>query len=246
VNGDTPAFPAFEAAPRLHERVQEALREMIVSGQLGPGALLTPASLAEAMNTSATPVREALRVLQQEGLVEVSDRRFTRVATPRRSVADEAYPLIALLEANHIRNRVTVPEHLLDQAEAANNEQAAATTVSERMHAVIRFHRLLCMDAGPITSGFLATLYAKVALLEISYHTALWQEQVSTDEHREILGALRAGRSDEAANMMELHWQRGHQEVVALLERDEQSKGLNGSPAAGAAPTRGSRRRSRA
>jgi DNA-binding GntR family transcriptional regulator len=205
----------------MHEQVQEALREMIISGHLLPGALLTPSSLASVMNTSATPIREAIRVLEQEGLVEIADRRFTRVAIPRRSVADEAYPLISLLEGNCIRARGEVREDLLKQAEEANNAQAHATTVSERLHAAIRFHRLLCANAGPIMSGFLETLYGKVALLEISYHTNLWHDMVSTREHTQMVDLIRQSRFDDAANVLNDHWVRGHRDVVALLEDDD-------------------------
>lgn len=246
VNDDSPAFPGLETAPTLHEQVQGAIREMIISGQLKPGAPLTPASLAVAMNTSATPVREALRVLQQEGLVEVADRRFTRVARPRLSVAQEAYPLISLLEANHIRSRGAVGEDLLEKAEEANRAQMEAENVSQRLHAAIRFHRLLCADAGPITSGFLEALYAKVALLEVSYHAKLFShDEASTREHDEIVREIRAGRPEEAARLLQLHWERGCREVVALFESDGQGAGAEPMPYLdfAASPGRSSRKR---
>ena len=224
VDRTSPDFPAVTLAPTMHAQVQEAIREMIISGQLRPGALLTPSALAEVMNTSATPIREALRVLQQEGLVEIADRRFTRVATPRRTVADEAYPLISLLESKCIRERDGVFEDLLAQAEQANLEMANAESTSQRLHAALRFHRLLCANAGPITTGFLQTLYAKVALLEISYHAKLFHENDSADEHAQIIDRIRAGRFQDAAEVLERHWARGQRDVIALLD-DEQASG---------------------
>jgi GntR family transcriptional regulator, vanillate catabolism transcriptional regulator len=73
--------PAFSIEPmkrtRLVDEVTARLREMIVSGQLGPGRQLLQTELAEVLGVSRTPLREAFRVLENDGLVRISNRNGT-------------------------------------------------------------------------------------------------------------------------------------------------------------------------
>src|SRR5437016_3110357 len=59
--------------------VHATLREMILSGRLHPGERLSQARLAESLNVSRTPMREALRMLQEEGLIDAEPDRRPRV-----------------------------------------------------------------------------------------------------------------------------------------------------------------------
>src|SRR4051812_9253529 len=85
-------------APPLREQVYSRLRDSILTGELQSGARLSPAGLAESFGVSTMPVREALRLLEEDGLIETSPRRWTRVASPDPGLADEIYPVIAVLE----------------------------------------------------------------------------------------------------------------------------------------------------
>ena len=68
-----------EITPTNVRRVQEELREAILGGRLEPGTRLRAEALAERLNTSRTPVREALVLLAREGLVEIAPRRGASV-----------------------------------------------------------------------------------------------------------------------------------------------------------------------
>lgn len=210
-------LPELDSAPTFRQQVLTHLRDHIMSGELAPGTLLTPTAVAKQLNTSAMPVREALRALEQEGLVEVSGRRYTRVATPSRAVADEAYPLLWLIEGHAIRQAASLPPSALAEADEANAALAVTSNTAERLRAVFRFHKAICAAAGPTTQVMLDMLHARVGLLESIYHRA-YEPAVATNEHSEIVAAIRAGDAEEAARLDEAHWRRGYAAVLLFLD----------------------------
>lgn len=208
--------------PSYREQLAEQLREHILSGELKPGSRLTPTVLARTLHTSAMPVREALRVLEQEGLVEVSARRYTRVAMPRREVADEAYPLLGLLEGHSLR-QAPVPAAAIVDARRATEALAEADATADRRRSDVRFHRAITSASSPITRGILSMLYGRIALLEVGYHETHEPDE-SVSEHESLLEALERGDGPAAAAIVERHWARGYREILPLLEEMELSR----------------------
>src|ERR1700749_1005577 len=83
---------ALEYRPEsLTDVVYETIRDAIINKAIAPGARLTEAALAEQLNVSKTPVREALLKLRQIGLVEPTGRRGGRVTLPSRISIEHAY-----------------------------------------------------------------------------------------------------------------------------------------------------------
>ena len=82
----------------LHDQVAERVRALIFDRQLAPGAFIDENGLAELWQISRTPLREALKVLVAEGLVELVPRRGCRVIEITELDADELFPIMALLE----------------------------------------------------------------------------------------------------------------------------------------------------
>ena len=82
----------------LHDEVAAQLRERIFAGELAPGSFLDEVRLAEQMQISRTPLREALKVLTAEGLVRHEPRRGCFVGEVTERDLDEIFPVIALLE----------------------------------------------------------------------------------------------------------------------------------------------------
>ena len=103
-------------APSIQSRVTDRVRALIIEGTLESGAALSEVALAEEFNVSRTPVREALKQLQTEGLVVIRPRVGTFVTTPSRREINELFHLKQLLEGSAARLlalRGAVPE--LDQ-----------------------------------------------------------------------------------------------------------------------------------
>jgi len=89
----TPLRPAS-----LHEEVASRLRHMVFERQLVPGQWIDELALAKNWQISRTPLREALKVLASEGLVQLVPRQGCRVTEMSEDDADELFPVMALLE----------------------------------------------------------------------------------------------------------------------------------------------------
>jgi DNA-binding GntR family transcriptional regulator len=89
----------FARSPPLHDNVTDALRDLIVSGELSPGTKVREHALCERFGVSRTPLREALKVLAAEGLVQLVPRHGAFVAEITQSEIDELFPIMAALEA---------------------------------------------------------------------------------------------------------------------------------------------------
>jgi DNA-binding GntR family transcriptional regulator len=87
----------------LHGKVIEELRQAILSGRLKPGDRLVEGRLADELGVSRNPVREAIRVLASEGLIEVTARRGASVASMSEQEARETIEVRALLEGQNAR-----------------------------------------------------------------------------------------------------------------------------------------------
>ena len=83
----------------LHEEVADRLRERIFDGQLEPGAFLDEVQLARELAISRTPLREALKVLAAEGLIELLPNRGARVRQLSQHDLEELFDVMAGLES---------------------------------------------------------------------------------------------------------------------------------------------------
>lgn len=98
----------------LRERVLDALREAIISGDLKPGQPLTEMELAASLGVSRAPLREALQILSSEGLVETIPYTGTSVRHLTRTDIEELYSLRSVLETFAVRRVITQrnPQHV--------------------------------------------------------------------------------------------------------------------------------------
>jgi GntR family transcriptional regulator, trigonelline degradation regulator len=166
VAGDSQGLLVERPDRLLRDRVTDAVREAIMRGDLAPGRRLTERELGELTGVSRTSLREALRSLQAEGLVERSESRGLQVAVLTEAVVSELYDVRAPLEAAAVelcvrnasdaqiaalRNAMTPPESSqLDDQLAATREfydlllDAAGNSILQQMFGSIeaRIHAL--------------------------------------------------------------------------------------------------------
>ena len=199
--------------PTATDRAYAAIRQAIAGGSYDAGQPLREEELAESAGVSRTPVREALRRLDAEGLVELLPNRGARVAGWSGHDVDEIFELRVQLEGHGAR---------LAALHATAADLAELRLLCERMEAEVAgcgrgrfdritetnnaFHRAL-LDAGG--NRRLASVVAAVvqrALVERTFHLYSPDQLVrSCAHHREILDAVAAGDADWAEAAMRTH-----------------------------------------
>jgi DNA-binding GntR family transcriptional regulator len=97
VENEIKATPIARAS--LHDELVARLRDLIVEGELVPGARVPERALCERFGVSRTPLREALKVLASEGLLELLPNRGATVARLTARDLDEMFPVMGALEA---------------------------------------------------------------------------------------------------------------------------------------------------
>lgn len=200
---------AVEPSMLAHERVVAALRRAITSGCLVGGTRLIQPRIAEALGVSTTPVREALRQLAAEGLVQRDTRRGgTVVHELSRSELVEIYELRKLLEPIAVvRAAKEAPvASLVEAVELVTAMQHAegATAWSElntRFHSVIEQ-----ASRSPRLAGILSQLHALSSVyVTHSLLTAPERIRRGNAEHREILEAVIQQDTDAATDAVLRH-----------------------------------------
>jgi DNA-binding GntR family transcriptional regulator len=203
------------------EDVYERIRTAILDGELAAGAVMSQVALAEELGISRTPLREALRMLQGEGLVESEPNRRVRVAAMTASDLEQLCVVRVTLEAEALRLSVALmtPEalaglegHMAEMAHYAQAKDYRRWVVPHRA-----FHRALTAPAGERVNDLLGQLFdhaERYRRLHIGHGPSAW----ATAGHREILDACKAGNRDESAGLLAGHLARTGFEVSELLD----------------------------
>jgi DNA-binding GntR family transcriptional regulator len=198
----------------LGEAVAERIQEAIFSGDLEPGQRLSDLHIAEELGTSRGSVREALRLLQAQGVVEQKPHRGTFVAAVSADGLRKVRELRVALETHAVRMLASRPgDSRLSALRAllAEMEKAAAEGSQLRVSQLDRdFHDLLCRLAG---DQLVCEIYEREVLKTLNFF-ALDAEayQPISAMGRELgpfLDAIEAGDGDLAAKRIEAHIRHG-------------------------------------
>ena len=207
----------FDGADRILTRsvadlAYERIRGLVLSGELAPGTRLGQVELAERLGISRTPVREALRRLGGEGLVEGHSHRGFRVTNlgldavlRRLEVRAILEPGIAALAAERRTGRD------LDLMRVAIADEEEARDGIEAHDASRRFHIALARASG---NEELVRVIESLWLVEVGRRLLFrrsaepdWQ-RTDASEHREVLAAVHERRAADAERLMARHVRR--------------------------------------
>lgn len=228
---DTTILPAtltLAARQPLTDSVHAALRDAIALGVLPPGTRLREVALARHFAISPTPVREAIRRLEREGLVTVLPYRGAAVATlDARGLAD-LYDIHELLECRAVRLAASSPhpdtrplDAILAETEALLRDPEPDEHAFNRLD--LHFHRALNELSG---NAALARLTEEIHLRiqSIRIHVAgpiQGRPAVSHTQHVAILAAVTAGDPDYAEALARDHIQTVRTAVLRILAARE-------------------------
>jgi len=199
---------AVGQAESLAEKAYVAIRRLIVTLELGPGSVINERELVEQLGIGRTPVREALRRLAQEGLVEVYPRRgmfvtdvdvrnLAAISEVRAALEPEAARLAAERATDAERAEL---QELLDALDTGASHDQALMALDERIHrAVYRCAR----------NDLLATTLEQYYVLALRIWTIALDRQHELNDavqgHRALLEAIHDGDGERAAATMRAH-----------------------------------------
>ena len=195
---------------RLVVDVHATLRDMIISGELPPGSPLLQAEMARKLNVSRTPMREAFRLLQEEGLIEnqPDQRAFVRQIDPGE--LDSVYTSRIMLEAVavSITVRLATAGHVERMNSALQQMRAyqADEDIDRWQEAHRQFHGVTTEGAGPNLQNSITSLretserFLRLAQLG---HLASWARWDA--DHEALVEAFKAHDHDAAVRTIAQH-----------------------------------------
>jgi DNA-binding GntR family transcriptional regulator len=205
---------ALPAAPlpiaSVVDQVYDAIRERITSGSLPRGDRIHQEDLAEELGVSRTPVREALRRLAAEGLVEMRTNRGARVADVNRREMHAAYQARLVIEpgAARLAAKERLPESLARMRAALAAQRRAVPDVAKSFDANREFHLALVQASGnEYLLQFVRRLWvARIGEVIYERQTESTQRMgIDADEHEEILRTIEAGSGARAESLTRRH-----------------------------------------
>jgi len=190
----------------LRDQVRDEIRQRINDGRLAPGERLTEQSLADEFQVSRIPVREALRMLQTEGLVTTLPRRGAFVARLSRRDLEHLYDLRAALEVLAFRRAAesATPQHIKRLERLVTRTMSAAKR-GDHMEATrlnAEFHEAVIDAAG---NPYLTSTYGALTgrLRWLINQSREYERHVA--EHAALVEAIAAGDSERAGALAQAH-----------------------------------------
>ena len=208
------------------EQVADYLRERIISGVYPRGSRLKQAEIAEQLQLSITPVREALKILEAEGYVSSGSYRGARVVPFDPAASSETLQLRLMLESLLVRaaiEKITSKDlqelrELAKEFEEAfeRGDRATARGINYRFH-----RRLYDIAEMPQTLHFVQILWARYPFDLINSATGRGEDAVR--EHEEIMQAFAAGDASAAMMAMRKHIESGWNVLKQASETESPS-----------------------
>lgn len=198
---------ATQSRVPLRDQVREALQERIAQGKLRPGDRVFEQDVADEFGISRVPVREAIRMLQSDGLVEVRDRRRgVFVRTLDRRELEELFDVREALEALAARLAAErrAPEAVTRMDEYARTARGCleAGDTEAMSQANARFHdELVSLSGNSLLASMLEPLHGRLAWM---FRLNLEPERVC-GEHEALLAAITDGDAERATEVARVH-----------------------------------------
>jgi DNA-binding GntR family transcriptional regulator len=208
------------------QQIAEVLRNDIFSGKFLPGSKLKEMDVTHMLNVSRTPVREAFRILESDGLVKIVSNRGVQVRLITERDLDEVWELRRLVELYSIPKYInTVDEH--DFQELEDNIQKTEMAVNEKdyfyyFHHSVNFHAYLmslCQNERLYSTFLNARNSIRCAQMVLDKSDEFFR--YSLDSHREFLQGLRERNLEKCLKSMEHHLDYNHEMMKKNLRSDK-------------------------
>ncbi|MCA0401359.1 MAG: GntR family transcriptional regulator [Proteobacteria bacterium] len=213
----------------LHDEVADRLRELIRSGQLKPHQHINELELCARFGISRTPMREAIKILATEGLLELLPNRGAHVTSVSQDELDEIMEVIAGIEAtagdlacrNASEGEIDAIAAMTDEMLATfdRRDEAGFFAINWRIHeAIVR-----AAHNSRLTALY-ATFTVRIQHMRYSAGRTSTQWQRAADEHRRMVALLRARDCETLCRLMRDH-ARASKPVILATYGDEHERG---------------------
>ncbi|MBX9931331.1 MAG: GntR family transcriptional regulator [Methylobacterium sp.] len=194
----------------LHDEVVERMRELILSGELQPRSRVNEGELTERFGISRTPLREAIKILATEGLLELLPNRGARVASLALSEIEEMIEVIAGLEAT----AAAITCHTISDEEVADIEADHSAMISAwktgDQDTYFRHNRaiheaVMAASRNATLNHIYVGLSGRVQCSRYSAHQSPEQWATAMAEHERMIELLRARDGEALSSLMRQH-----------------------------------------
>ena len=207
----------------LHVQVSARLRQFIVEGAIAPGAKLNERALAEQLHVSRTPLREAIRMLAAEGLVDLLPNRGAVAAQLSAQNITDTFELVAGLEGQSgelAAERITDAE--LSEIRALHYEMRAAHTRRDlptyyQLNATIHNH-INAAARNPVLTQTYRTVNARLQALRFRSNLDEGKWARAVQEHERMIELLGARDGPRLRKLLVLHLEHKRDAVLAQLD----------------------------
>lgn len=203
----------------LREMVYEELKMQILTGAIIPGTRMMEVELAKEIGVSRTPIREAIRKLEKEGLVTIEPRRgayASQISTEDMvdilEVRQNMEGLAAFFAASRMK-----PEQMTELKEVSKlyNEAVKGGNMEDMIKHDTRFHRIIVESCNnKILVKMIEQLQELVLRFRYIYYDDFKRAENMPDEHYEILHAIETGDAEAARHAADIHIDRLKELVI--------------------------------
>lgn len=212
--------------PQLSDEVASYLRQSIIAGEYKPGQSVRAEAIGEALDVSATPVREALHVLRAEGFLNLVPRKgFTVAPLVADDIRDifEAHALIAgELAARAALNGTSEQQTALQEAHEKLMRAAHYADHESLEKFNHEFHRTLYRMSGSTRLRWALGNFAKYVPRAFYAQIEGWPE-TTTEDHTAIIDAVVAGDADAAREAMAQHIRNSGEKLAEYFDSRQAS-----------------------
>jgi DNA-binding GntR family transcriptional regulator len=216
--------PRIQRAP-LREQAAAQIKELVLTNRLRPGQTLVIGELADYLGVSHTPVREALAMLEREGLVEMPPYGKPRVTRIEAKDVQDVWEMRLLLESAVIDEAVSkLPDQVLDdldQGLTRARHNADDSDYNAHYQSDIALHRAIveCADNDLFLEIARQVEDRSIRIRTLVEAVANGEHVIGiVDEHIRLLEALKARDEDAARESLTAHLEAGKERTLAALE----------------------------
>lgn len=215
----------LEPRSNLSDRVRSLVREMIVEGDLAPDSRINEVVLAERLDVSRTPLREALTGLVAEGALTSIPRRGFFVRPLSVEEFRHIYPIRALLDPEALRLSGLPSEEQLSRLKRLNEEMRLEPDIEKRVRLDDRWHLdLIANCPNPVLLDLIRQFMLRTRRYELAYYRDERNLETSIADHSRVIAAVEGGDLEAAIEALKINMTSGIEPILDWLVDNQSAR----------------------